>query len=871
MFPVRLRDQFLQDLRNLAQLESPLPQVEAHLCPTVTATIIIAEQSLLQHDFHLAFDFITRAARKGLIYAKSLSYKLRKFKESHFRHFPEVPANQEDLPGSDIATTEELTNEEAGWLYEAATVGSTSALLDLEKADHALFEDALRTLQQCRLGGIQHLSMWTTLDTAYSQSINRLTAAPKSSQEGFIETLTREEDDENQWIYAGPEIGRDISFLHAACAKDTRNAVLTALNRGDAVDSTFSPGGETPLLLACINGSIETVKTLLDHGANPCIADVAGETPLHWLSSFDAEIIPHVARLLCRDVKQLALTAVGSFLVAEGYCMELGLSSGTPLHRAVGKRNIHAVRALLELGADPLAIDSYGVTSVGRAAQFHLAEILELLHSKASSCIPNQNHGTDLRLFNFAINAAPPLQQVNIHGKNWHKEMERTLNLLLNLGENLYSYGGEDNFLRNAIGVGNHRMVKFLLESGAMDHINTFDIKFGGFPALYHAVEFGNTDIFTTLLESGADTSTLFVPDILRQAGTMLFMDNRPNRSTYLHVCAEAGSSPFFVRTFLNCGVPVNQPDADWHTAFFLAVRAGYTDIASILLEHGANVKEVLDGRTLVGQLAKEGFSLPRDRFQYLLSKLPDNQAVKFLVAPRARQSIFHLLAQDSRTIRQPSWARDLLRFFLDQVKHHEILDIQDVHLNTALHFAIESSNIEVLIALLEAGANPNLQNHDNKTPLALATDQPPSRKRSEAINLLQLHGASLRGQNPNDAGASSQDIWKELGWSEQGYERLDTAMIYVLQQLQDELRVLLDDKDFLSSENPWKPVSEKIYHFIRMNPAILANPDRIRDFELATTTLLQGFSDAISVELEGNNLVVKLGKPRTAVQTGVI
>jgi hypothetical protein len=102
--------------------------------------------------------------------------------------------------------------------------------------------------------------------------------------------------------------------------------------------------------------------------------------PIHFLSSFDDEDIPTAATLLCKRKSQLSAVADASITFAEGHTLELGLGSGTPLHRAVGRRNVKAVAASLEIGADPMAKDCVGVTTLGFAARFHLADILHLCH-----------------------------------------------------------------------------------------------------------------------------------------------------------------------------------------------------------------------------------------------------------------------------------------------------------------------------------------------------------------------------------------------------------------------------------------------------------------------------------------------------------
>jgi ankyrin repeat protein len=862
MLPPRLREQFLEDLKIMARLESPLPEDEAHLCPTVTAAMILAEYNISHDELGFAYDYIVQAASKGLLFARALASRLEPYKNSQMKEFTSGKFRMRLTSHRDVEQPD-ISNKISSWLYEAAALGSVSALEHL-KPNKSKYTNALRTLRTCRVGGFQHLSMWTVLDATYSRQEGYLVAGPIGGDEITAKIiLDKHDEDHCRWINAGPRIGSEISFLHVACAKGLREAVDVVLKRGAPVNSKFCPGDETPLLLACMSGSSETVKRLLKHGANPCMSDNDGETPLHWLSAFDADDIPTIAGLLYRRKAQLSASAKGSVMLSEGYFLELAFASGTPLHRAVGKRNIHAVRALLDLGADPLAVNDRQHTPFGLAAMFHLAEILKLLHSRVPNYKPNQDHGPDLRLFNFAINSASPLQQFNVHGVKWYDEMKNTLQTLLDFGESLYGYNGEDNFIRNAIAVGNLKMVEFLLANGASEHVNKFDYSGCGFPALYHALELGHQRIFTTLLNHGADVESLFVPEKMRQPGTKILLDNRPDRSTYLHVCAEMGADTWFVSEFLRRGVPINQQDANWQTALYLAIKAGYTGIATVLIEHGANLKEILDGKTILGQLATEGFGVSKDRFQFLLGKLPASPAAKLLTGPRDRQSIFHHFAQDGRVIRQPAWARELLQFFIDQIGDRRLLDLQDTAMNTALHLAVQHGNTEVARALLEAKANCNLRSNEGFTPLALANNlRAPGYK--DVVALLQAHGAVAEKKEADTVDVNTaKALWMELGFPEKDDEWLDTALVHVLQQLQQDLLTLFREDGFLISENPWKSATKVVWDCVSTNTAIVEKKERIRDFEYATGQMLHGFVDVVSVKLQENDeLLVKLVKP---------
>jgi ankyrin repeat protein len=168
--------------------------------------------------------------------------------------------------------------------------------------------------------------------------------------------------------------------------------------------------------------------------------------------------------------------------------------------------------------------------------------------------------------------------------------------MLLDFGESLYGYGGEDNFLQNTIAIGNYCMAKVLLEHGATEYMEKRDWQFGGSTALQTALELGQRYIFMELLKHGASVQTQLVPAKLHIPGAQI--SSNKERSSYLHFCAETGSDVFFVREFIRRGLPVNQPDCEWRTPLYLALKAGHLEIAKL----AGNLVSV-------GQLADRGIS----------------------------------------------------------------------------------------------------------------------------------------------------------------------------------------------------------------------------------------------------------------------
>lgn len=72
-------------------------------------------------------------------------------------------------------------------------------------------------------------------------------------------------------------------------------------------------------------------------------------------------------------------------------------------------------------------------------------------------------------------------------------------------------------------------------------------------------------------------------------------------------------------------------------------------------------------------------------------------------------------------------------------------INAQDVYGMTPLHYAMRSQNADAAIALLEAGADPNIPNRDNVIPLAMIGMIP---KRLDVLELMLKKGGNVHFYN---------------------------------------------------------------------------------------------------------------------------
>jgi len=533
------------------------------------------------------------------------------------------------------------------------------------------------------------------------------------------------------YIQAGTVSSYGDSILHLAASSGLRKTVSYLVAKDPDNINHVGVGGETPLLLACQSGQYWTAMELLEAGADPNISSHSGETPLHWLLSFD----PAHARDVCQHiVPKLQGNGLNAIASEVGYifCGENKFVSGTPLMRAVSRNRLEVVQVLLDSGADPSSVTADGTSALGLAAQLHYPHILEVFlgNIPRASLGKTSEEGSHLHtmLFNAicggSVEAPGTLfARIRRHGVRWRDRAEETLRILLRLcsEENPEDAPGWPRGLALAVAArdGQEDIVRLLLEQGCQDSINEPARILVGADSrctpVMAAILSKNFPAFQLLVERGADIKRP-IPG--------------PVPHTLLYECARhSHDETRFARMLIDSGVRVDESPAGYETPFACALRSRCFGLAEFLWGNGADVNiEYTDGNctstsiplTVLGHLITEYNIGALACLRFLLRRRAGRSAADFIVSRSLKLSALHLLAMAPYHKQNDASFGVLLGWILDYFapSREELSAFQLLGGQSALHIATAKSNAPVVRGLLAAGADPNVKSELGYTPL---------------------------------------------------------------------------------------------------------------------------------------------------------
>ncbi|KAI0016478.1 ankyrin repeat-containing domain protein [Xylariomycetidae sp. FL0641] len=430
--------------------------------------------------------------------------------------------------------------------------------------------------------------------------------------------------------------------------------------------------GSTALTWALPSGHESAAKLLLDHHADVNISDIYHNPPLHWALPY-----PHLTRLVLEH---------GAKVNAQNDDKQ------TALMWAAQAGRLDTLRLLLDHNADVNLQDKLGFTALHAAALKGYEEVARLLLRKgANPNLGDQDGWTPLHaaVLRRHENIADLLQGHVTHGKDIRTRMEARRNdkyeraILEELAERKAVGSTVVLDLRAAVNDNNISKVRNFLETGV--DINVVDD--GGSTALTWAVSLRREAIVELLLEHGADTN---IPEA---SGRMP-----------LHLAIDWMADNRMIRTLVDHGADIEAQIHMW-TPLLMACKVGRGPLAQFLVKKGANTNaEDHHGRRPLHWITMYG------------NRRAAEVLVKYGADVNARDREGKTALMWATELQTPSMAKYLLSVGAD-------VTTAALDGTTALHMAICSRKRAIVNLLLQAGARPDQEAADGTTPLQLAEE----------------------------------------------------------------------------------------------------------------------------------------------------
>ena len=333
--------------------------------------------------------------------------------------------------------------------------------------------------------------------------------------------------------------------LQAAAYAGHTDSVRLLLDHGadiDLMDLTYG-FGNIALQAAAAHGHEDIVNMLLDHGANANLSGGLWDNCVIAASASPVFDVPQAAA--CRIIERL--------INAGAEIESANESGGIALHEAARTDSSDIVEMLLKNGADINASNKDGTTALHIASRNGYEQVVRLLLDYRA--VPNSPG---------EVGWTPVIGTASLGRSS-------IVELLHDRGVDTDAHDYERRRpLHRATNSGNPETSSTLLSHGAfLSQPNKY-----GHAALHVAAWFGHLTSVKVLLDAGADMSQ---PD--------------KDGNTALHLAASSGHLTS-IEALLDAGADVSQPDKDGNTALHLAASSGHLTSVRVLLNAGADVNQ---------------------------------------------------------------------------------------------------------------------------------------------------------------------------------------------------------------------------------------------------------------------------------------
>lgn len=422
---------------------------------------------------------------------------------------------------------------------------------------------------------------------------------------------------------------------------------------------------------------------------------------------------------------------IGILLYAVPHVLNGMISPSYPLHAAALQGDIKTVNELLAQGSDPNKRDDQGSTSLHEAAAApkNSLEIAKLLIDKGA-----------------LINAQDKLGYTPLHEAIYTNNIP-TIQLLLDKGANPALKHKLDAAEKAAINTALHaavistspKIVKMILDTGIDPDIGK-DVQIPEIvdllTPLYLAVSLFD--------ETNKPIIPKEIPKLLIQYGAD---PNRKNQrgKTYLISTVELiriPHFPYYVQALLENGADPNLQDRSGLSALHHAARKKFPEIVALLLNFKANPNlPTKKGNTPLHTIMSTSKFTPQDQ-EIINALLRHGANVK--ATNTDGRTLLHTAAL-ANALEKVKMLIDFMR----RTGNLAVVNMQDRAdglYNTALHYAAVHANPQMIMALIQAGADVNERNTSRETPLNIvlqAASTAPVHDVEESAHLLLDAGAT--------------------------------------------------------------------------------------------------------------------------------
>ncbi|KAG5746529.1 hypothetical protein H9Q70_010782 [Fusarium xylarioides] len=466
-----------------------------------------------------------------------------------------------------------------------------------------------------------------------------------------------------------------------------------------SADSALSDG-MPPLVKACFLGQSSAVMAHLSDSAILNLSTPDGCSLFHWLFVFQEQSLLNTFVKKVSGSQASRVVNLPCSLPREPHKQWPLQLIGTPLATAIAVNSLSTVRALLSLGADPLALvydstqfpteDNRSLwTAFHMAVKYHCSDILLLLISKTSP--GSQQRFPPLAC---ALSFSTTLERLAMHGAGHIEQLDLTISTI--------------------------QKIQSLSK-----------VSRNGMTALMQAIDFQDLDVVSALLR--ADPSLAQIP--LRQPTNPEIFTMPIHFASQLAARRDTPETlliPQLIDSYAGCFNPnaALQRDNAEKTPLHLAVTGISSRVTEWILKRRADLLHVED----IWRRSPLHYCASTANCELLL-----NRGVKINQSDRYGMTSLHRACYLGSV--------ELVRCLLEW---KPMLDLKDNQYGPSLHCGVISGSLEVVASLLAAGATVDERDTQGNSALHVAARL----GRYNILRLLMQYGANVTASNYNGRNA---------------------------------------------------------------------------------------------------------------------